>query len=342
MCASVSNGGKCQCPGGQSDCNGTCTNVLGSDANNCGSCGHSCFGGICAAGVCKPGTLAPSPGLGCGVVGLTTDGSTIYWTELCNTTGEVFSCSGTGCNNSPSMLYQGLPAGQILALGGSLYWESEKHGYPSTVQACPPSGCGSPTALGQLVTGGIAIGGSDLLWWDSNTSIYTCALGSCANPGGVPYITATSGTGGPQTIAANGSNVFWTDTGTGAIRGCAVSSGACGSAFNVAPSSGPSLIIADASNVYFSDNNNIWQCPASSGCTSPIGLAAGLQSANSLASDGTYVYWTTGNSVVRAQIGAANSATPIGGTQSAPSTVGVTSSGVYWSVSSGAIMVLAK
>jgi hypothetical protein len=243
------------------------------------------------------------------------------------------------------MLYQGEPPGQILFSGGSLYWEGAKTGNPSAVFTCAtsnPSSCASPTALGQLVFGGFAVGGPDLFWWDSTSPIYSCALGSCAYPTGGQYIAATSATGGPQTIAANGSNVFWGDTGTGSIRGCAVSSGACASAFTVTASSGPSVIIADANNVYWNDNNNVWQCPASSGCTSPIGLAAGTQNATSLASDGTYVYWTTSNSVDRAPIGVANSPTSIAGTQSAPDTVAVTSSGVYWSVSGGAVMVLAK
>jgi hypothetical protein len=315
--------------------------VLGSDPLNCGACGHSCLGGICAAGVCKPGVLAPSPGGTCGVVSLTTDASTVYWTTLC-INGAVYSCPDTGCNNSPTLLTASTPPGQILASGGSLFWQYGEKGH-NEVLSCAPSSCGTQTALGQLVSGGgIAIGGSDLFWWDSNSAIYSCALGSCANPAGGQFIAATSGTGGPQTLAANGSNVFWTDTGTGSVRGCAVSSGACAGAFTVHSSSGPSVIIADASNVYWNDNNNVWQCPASGGCTSPIGLAAGLQTANSLASDGTYVYWTTGNGVVRAQIGVANSATSIAGPQSAPSTVGVTNKGVYWSVNGAAIMVLAK
>jgi hypothetical protein len=44
-------------PPGTQVCNNTCTNVQSTDAANCGSCGHSCLGGPCSAGVCQPAVI---------------------------------------------------------------------------------------------------------------------------------------------------------------------------------------------------------------------------------------------------------------------------------------------
>src|SRR5688572_25740261 len=43
-------------PACTSTCGDTCVD-LSADANHCGSCGHSCLGAACTAGVCEPATL---------------------------------------------------------------------------------------------------------------------------------------------------------------------------------------------------------------------------------------------------------------------------------------------
>src|SRR5215471_12987397 len=51
-CAKPSGAGN-TCGSGQTDCNGSCINVMSSDANNCGACGKSCGnGGMCTNGAC--------------------------------------------------------------------------------------------------------------------------------------------------------------------------------------------------------------------------------------------------------------------------------------------------
>jgi hypothetical protein len=47
------------CPTGLGDCHGTgCDVSLTSDQDNCGACGHSCRGGECQEGACRPLTIA--------------------------------------------------------------------------------------------------------------------------------------------------------------------------------------------------------------------------------------------------------------------------------------------
>jgi hypothetical protein len=43
------------------DIRAACADVLGTDAANCGSCGHSCQGGLCQGGVCQPQVLGEVP-----------------------------------------------------------------------------------------------------------------------------------------------------------------------------------------------------------------------------------------------------------------------------------------
>jgi hypothetical protein len=51
--------------------------LQGTDANNCGSCGHSCLGGTCAAGKCQPATIVT--GVGDNPVVLGVDTQYVYY-----------------------------------------------------------------------------------------------------------------------------------------------------------------------------------------------------------------------------------------------------------------------
>ena len=50
----ICSGGACTaCSSGQTICGNSCV-TLASDGNNCGSCGHSCYGGACSGSKCQP------------------------------------------------------------------------------------------------------------------------------------------------------------------------------------------------------------------------------------------------------------------------------------------------
>ena len=70
-------------PAGTQICNNACVNVSGTDASNCGSCGHGCLGGTCSAGSCQPVELGTVPASWFSVY-LTLSGGYLY-----STTGEV-------------------------------------------------------------------------------------------------------------------------------------------------------------------------------------------------------------------------------------------------------------
>jgi hypothetical protein len=62
------------CPSGQGMCGGACQSFQ-TDANNCGSCGHTCSPGTCSAGVCKPWQVASQ----LEITTFATDGNYVAW-----------------------------------------------------------------------------------------------------------------------------------------------------------------------------------------------------------------------------------------------------------------------
>jgi hypothetical protein len=77
--ASSAEGGGADAADGDSGCGD-----VGSDPSNCGTCGHSCFGGACTNGLCQPFLLAGDPNKNTGLFslyGLLLRGSTLYGTN---------------------------------------------------------------------------------------------------------------------------------------------------------------------------------------------------------------------------------------------------------------------
>ncbi len=83
----------CACPSGETLCSSGCTNVHGSDVNNCGACGKVCKGpttgsgqAVCNSGTCGLTCTSPTPNTcGPGCVNCTT-----------SVTGATSTCNGNG------------------------------------------------------------------------------------------------------------------------------------------------------------------------------------------------------------------------------------------------------
>jgi hypothetical protein len=262
----------------------------------------------------------------------------VYWTANCGKTTLVLSCAGTGCGMHPTQVTPTGLTSQLIISGGTLYWQYSNHGV-NTFLSCQPGNCSAPSSLGSSVLGGIAAGGSNLFWWSSTTQIDMCNASSCSP---IQYVAANSTTEAPYSIASNGSDIFWVDATTGSVRVCGVN-GTCTYPQDIITGrTSPTLLTADSNNVYWSEATGVLQCPTIGCAGTQLTLAAGQQNVNSIVSDGSHVYWTNGNNVVRAQIGVANSAVTIAPNEGGAGPVVVTSNAVYWGVSSGDIMLLAK
>ncbi len=351
LSGSSCGGGQCVCPAGQTACGTTCVDVNGSDGGNCGACGHSCLNGVCSAGVCQPTVLAPtvSDGVACDSIGgLTTDGTTVYWSADCAKASVVLGCTGTGCGTSPTLINTGPFGFQILVSGGTLFWEVpgslKTTGGLSFIASCPPSNCTTPTNLGSMVTGGIATNGTNLYWWNGTSTLDTCAISGCTTASQVNTYSSSqpSATGAAYTVAANATSVFWAASATGTILSCIASNGLCAGTIAISTGRvGATVIAADASNVYWNETAGVMQCPVG-GCAGAAPTVLGAANATNIASDGTYVYWPSGTTIYRAQIGHAGSAVAIAQNQAGAGTVAVGPKAVYWSVNTGNIMLLAK
>jgi hypothetical protein len=235
------------------------------------------------------------------------------------------------------------PWNSIVASGSTLFWAfnlpSDGHPSQTDIEWCPTSGCANPSFVDVGAgPGGLAVDSSTVYFSGRNASskaaimMCTPSSGNCTSP--TQYAVSAS-----TYLYALGA-LYWSDPFQ--VSSCALGM-PCSSPSQVAFSDTPTVLTADSSNVYWSDTSGIKQCPrAGCGSASPIALAGGQQNANSIVSDGTHVYWANGSSILRAQVGVMNSATAIAQNQNGAATVGVGNVGVYWSVSAGPVMMLAK
>lgn len=96
------------------NCSGTCVD-LQADASNCGSCGHSCQGGTCAAGACQTVTISIKGGSSGGALALTS--TNVFFTDGYGT--NLWMCPLTGCNGNPSLLHSS------FGFAGSVAYDSK-------------------------------------------------------------------------------------------------------------------------------------------------------------------------------------------------------------------------
>jgi hypothetical protein len=103
----------------------TCTDTTG-DPLNCGSCGHSCLGGACSAGVCQPVAIAAGSGW------LAVDANNVYF----NTSGglNVITKSGSLVRNIAGIAVtpgNGFGLGEIVVDDANIYVTSFAFGAPT-------------------------------------------------------------------------------------------------------------------------------------------------------------------------------------------------------------------
>lgn len=109
--------GECLCTAAFTTCGDECV-TLTNDAENCGSCGHSCLGGACVDSKCQPVELA---------AGLTqarslkVDATHVYWMDYNGGVGNVKRVAKTGGTVDTLATGQGTPGGLVIS-GGKLYF----------------------------------------------------------------------------------------------------------------------------------------------------------------------------------------------------------------------------
>jgi hypothetical protein len=183
---SDAEGGPAGCPGGEQSCGGTCVNLSGNDANNCGACGHSCFGGACVTGTCQA-FLVVQPPTTSAVAYIGTDGANVIWHDYNLSKLQQISAAGGSIITLDATATEGyaLGGGKVLFLGGQ--------GLMFATIGVANSGTKLTTAISSLATmnpGGTRYWKEQVL--PPNDQISDCPIGggSCVAYAGFNYTTS--------------------------------------------------------------------------------------------------------------------------------------------------------
>jgi hypothetical protein len=353
------------CPGTSTLCSGDCVDLT-SDGSNCGSCGHSCLGGLCSSSQCQPVTLGSDPN-GNYVVATALDSTNLYWMNAQNAganTGILYKCPlATGCTGGAQQLATNFPGGAAISpnLGvdaTNLYWSN------GSILECAINGCTTPMVYYTPPPGGTVLfvqsDGTNLYWSQINSSggineyyIYSCSLsGGCS---GVPttvmfgyqiqdmklfsgslYVSSSEPADGGSTLR---------------ILKCSTAAGCSNTPtvlFSTSPSTGGLRPLAvDSAHVYWynSANKQLAEC-SSTACSAPTVLASTALSAlfgASLAVDSTYVYWAGNGEIDKCAIGGCGQTpTPLMQGVSMPTVIGADATALYYTLSNGSAVEFHK
>ncbi len=317
--------GGCGCKTNQTLCGSTCIDdaSLLTDANNCGTCGHSCLGGTCGAGKCQPFAIAT------GLI-------------------SPFSMATT---DTESYLYVG------GATGGKYIYKIAKDGSGTTTIGPSPTqswGIGEDPQNAYVYTGsgykvptdgGVYVqlpggAGGNNVRADATHAYFggcTSALDICASPidGGAPTLIYDGG--GAYALSID-STYAYTAPAAGLIR--------------VPLAGGPiDLLVAGASTTYALENDGaliywggagVYKVPIDGGTDSQI--VPNGANVYFMAIDATNVYWTSqSTSTVNMVAKTGGAVTQLASGMSNPAGIRVDPKAVYWCENgAGRVWKLAK
>jgi hypothetical protein len=272
-----------------------CTADAAGDPENCGACGHSCYGGDCVGGYCQPVTFQTGGAVNVGW-GIATDGVTVSWV----TPAGLMSCPAGGCTG-------GQANGPFL--GDSYRFDSLGPLAINPSTGVLFAGCGLEDDAG---------GGLEVLAFDSD--------GGSAQ--------SVQKVGGEVVVTADNDSLWYFVAGE-VYRHAQSSAGPIVLFMSGLQSGTFENINNDAYNVYASDGNAVYACEKASSCVSSPTLIAqtGLREAVAGEPDGDYVYFGGGQYVYRCpSTGCASTSSPTPWVihQGDVQDIAVDSSGVYW------------
>lgn len=303
----VCSGGNCGCATGYNPCNGACIDMTGAngDNGNCGACGHSCSPGLCTNSQCQPWIVANSSMVQ-NLSALASDGTTVVWSDLGNT--SIMAVSALGGGTATNLKQDSSFGGAVLSVAnGTAAWTNGTTIWTAAAAGGAQSGVQQSYALPSwnvidvvLNSNASHIAVTLLDGGTSTQSLYDCTLGvgaACTSIGQVP---TPSGLGSSLVSgAANSAGYFFVDLPDSAIN---LFPFGTVSFRTLVPSQGSSLTMFDVTldptntNVYFmaadsSNNDHISRAPQGGGTVTAVTTFSGGAGAM-LATDGKNVYFT--------------------------------------------------
>jgi hypothetical protein len=274
---------------------------LQSDPANCGSCGHSCRGSACSAGVCAEQVVASG---GLDPVIAVDDSNAYYSLPLDGSAASLQRAPKNGGATVP-LVKTGYVASMAIG-GGRLVWATKDSNtggsLDDVVDSCALPGCATATRAfdvdNQRRSFFVAADASRMFWIVGQSAgrgtVESCPITGCAS-GGTSIAPPTGGSGMSAMIALTKNDVFWALS-NGSLAHCAKSGGCDAATATIADTAGVLALAADAANVYFWTKKGLFSCAAPDCATGPKKLTtfAGIADAVWLATDGTDVFFAQG------------------------------------------------
>ena len=298
------------------------------DPLNCGDRGHVCSSGGCWRGTCRDATGGTKLVTGEHPTALAVDAENIYWLnripECVNDVShtQLKSCPISGCTGQPTILWDDLQAGSLLAVvGGTVFWTVTGFN-TGALFSCPVQGCdGGPRTVVALNDSYIDTFAADAttVAFGTHFGAFSCPVAGCAASGPT---TLFEQTGAKTSLTIHGDQLFGTlelpddsrDSGqaptlfacplagcpsgptfapTPAIFGALASDGQNAAWINTGQ-----LIDFSATNMSDTewDDGSVYVCPLA-GCadkTAPLASYPAWFAATAIAVDAANAYWTEG------------------------------------------------
>jgi hypothetical protein len=320
---------------------------VATDPANCGGCGKTCSGGVCANGTCGP---APADiGVGASPTALAIDGTNVYWAnddvEAGFPTNQGTIALAPLAGSAPTVLASGRQAPAAIAVDATaVYWVDGGTGSADGSVNKVPIGGGAVTTLASGISPtAIALDATNVYFATVSAS-GTGRIARVPKAGGAVTVLTYFGVYMPWTMAIDGLSVYWIDGGD--------NSSAHGGVYKIPLDGGSPTALAsgevygrglaiDASSAYFTTRDAIKKVPLGGGAATTVAtapnVAVGLAD---LAIDANDVFFTaTGDQDVCAQYRTGTVAkVPIAGggvttlatQQALPSAIAVDGAKVYW------------